>query len=656
MRTTLRRWLLVLTGVVCLALLLVGTGQAQSSVVNYPRYDVNYAIQRDGSILVSETQTVDFQGTSRRRAFTEIPLVKIEDMTDIAVSEPNGPAYARGDAQAANTYLFNRRTAANGDPVMRIEWAFQPTSTQRTFILQYRLLGALRIADAGDQLYLAAIRSGRAGPIGASTITIALPQAVNASDIRAEGALDGRNTTAGQVSGGQTVTYTLRNIAPDAQYEVRVQFPHGLVTASPPRWQAAAEQQELATERQANIAAVVNLASLILAGFIAVGGGLFVLVTFMTRGRDPQGQALARNMVVREPPSDLPPAVVGTLVDERADERDVVATLIELATHNVIGIQEEANQELLGSNQDFRFTLREGVDLNQLRPFEVTLLRALFGEERQFKMSAMKGKFYASMRQWMDDLYKEVTETRLFIANPEAIRKRYSGIGVGVIVLGGLVAMLGVCLSGLGGLSFLPGLSIVGLGLLFLLIAPHMPKRTPEGVRQATQWRAFQDYLANIQKYEGDQAPQLFNRFLPYAVALGVDQTWVRKLAAVGTPAPPWFQPAANWGPGLPGPYTTGPGPVIIVPGGGYGHGRRHGGYGPGVPGAPGAPGAPGGAGGSGQPPSLDDVSDSLLDMLNRAGRSLSSGGFGGGGGWSSGGGGWGGGGGGGGGSSSGFE
>ncbi len=646
----------MLAGVVCLALLLVGTGQAQGSVVNYPRYDVNYAVQRDGTILVTETQTVDFQGTSRRRAFTEIPLVNIEDMRDIAVSEPNGPTYVRGDAQSPNSFLFNRRTAPNGDPVMRIEWAFQPTSTQRTFTLQYRLLGALRIADAGDQLYLAAIRSGRAGPIGSSTITVAMPQAVNASDIRAEGALNGRNATTGQVSGGQTVTYTLRNVSPDAQYEVRVQFPHGLVTATPPRWQQAVEQQELERERQANIAASVNVASLILAGLIAAGGGLFVLVTFLSRGRDPRGQALAKNMVVREPPSDLPPAVVGTLVDERADERDVVATLIDLATRNVIGIQEAANPELLGSNQDFRFTLNDGVDLNRLRPFELTLLRALFGEEREFKMSALKGKFYASMRQWMDDLYKEVTETRLFIANPEAIRKRYSGIGVAVIVLGGLVAMLGVCLSGVGGLSFLPGLSIVGLGILFLLIAPRMPKRTPEGVRQATQWRAFQDYLANIQKYEGDQAPKLFNRFLPYAIALGIDQTWVRKLAAVGTPAPPWFQPAGNWGPGFPGPYGGGGGPVIIVPGGGFGHGRHHhgqGGWGPGVPGAPGGAGAPGAPG---QPPNLDDVSDSLIDMLNRAGRSLASGGFGGGGGWSSGGGGWGGGGGGGGGSSSGFE
>ena len=640
---------------VCLALLLTGTGQAQGSVVNYPRYDVAYAVQRDGSILVTETQTVDFQGTSRRRAFTEIPLVKIEDMRDIAVSEPNGPTYVRGDAQSPNSYLFNRRTAPNGDPVMRIEWAFQPTSTQRTFTLQYRLLGALRIADAGDQLYLAAIRSGRAGPIGTSRVTVALPQAVNASDIRAEGALDGRQVTNGVVSGGQTVEYNLRNIQPDAQYEVRVQFPHGLVTATPPRWQAAAEQQELDLERQKDIAAVVNLASLVLAGFIAVGGGLFVLVTFMTRGRDPQGQALAKNMVVREPPSDLPPAVVGTLVDERADERDVVATLIDLATRNVIGIKEEPNPELLGSNQDFRFTLNDGADLNRLRPFEVTLLRALFGEEREFKMSALKGKFYASMRQWMDDLYKEVTETRLFISNPETVRKRYSGIGIAVIVLGGLVAILGMCLSAAGSLSFLPGLSIVGLGILFRIIAPRMPKRTPEGVRQATQWRAFQDYLANIRKYEGDQAAKLFNRFLPYAVALGVDQTWVRKLAEVGTPAPPWFQPAGNWGPGLPGPYSSGGGPVIIIPGGGWGHGRHHGGgWGAGVPGAPGTP-ATGGA--PGQPPSLDDVSDSLLDMLNRAGRSLGSGGFGGGGGgWSSGGGGWGGGGGGGGGSSSGFE
>lgn len=642
-----------------LALLLTGSSLAQGSIVNYPRYDVDYNIQRDGSILTRETQTVDFQGTSRRRAFTEIPIVNIEDIQDIQVGEPDRP-YSRGNAQDANTYLFTRGRADNGDPVMRIEWAFQPTSTQRTFVLQYRLVGALRIADAGDQLYLAAIRSGRAGPIQTSRITVQLPTAVDPAQIRAEGALGGRNAETGRVINGQTIEYTLRTIQPDQQYEVRVQFPHGLVTASPPRWQAAVEARELDAERAKNIAAVVNLASLILAGFVTVGGGLFVLVTFLTRGRDPQTSLAKLPVIVREPPTELPPAVVGTLVDERADTQDVVATLIDLANRGVIDIEEVKNTELLGSSIDFRFKLHQNMEDTVLRPYEQTLLKALFGDEREFKMSDLKGRFYSSMPQFENDLYREVTASRLFADNPDGVRKRYRNIGIGVTILGGLGMAVGLCVAvNFGALAFLPFLSVIGLGVLLIIIASAMPKRTPEGVRQAIQWRAFQKYLAEIQKHEPvNQATQLFNRYLPYAIAFGIDQTWVRKFAAVGTPAPPWFQPAGQWGP-MVGPFDRRVGgPVIVMPGGGY--------YGP----DPhhrrrrrddnqdqnDEPGQSGRSAPEPTPRNLDEVSDSLLDMLNRAGRTIASGSFGGGGGWSSGGGGWGGGGGGGGGSKSGFE
>lgn len=192
-------------------------------------------------------------------------------------------------------------------------------------------------------------------------------------------------------------------------------------------------------------------------------------------------------------------------------------------------------------------------------------------------------------------------------------------------------------------LAILPGLALVFVGILLLIVGPHMPKRTAEGVRQAGQWAAFKRYLSRIREYETEaQAKTLFNRYLPYAVAFGIDQSWVQKFAGVGVPAPPWFN-GEMFGP-FGGPQTRGGGPVIIMPGpwiGGYGHGHHRGGY----VGGGGIGGAGGTGGGMGGPPNLDDVSGSLADMLNRAAETLARGG---GSGWSGGGGGWGGGGGGG--------
>ena len=82
-------------------------------------------------------------------------------------------------AAAAQAEMFDGKIlTVSADKHLTIQQA----DDQRTFVVNYRLVGALRIAEAGDQLYMAAIRSGRAGPVQASRITVRLPQAVSPSE------------------------------------------------------------------------------------------------------------------------------------------------------------------------------------------------------------------------------------------------------------------------------------------------------------------------------------------------------------------------------------------------------------------------------------------------------------------------------------------
>lgn len=86
--------------------------------------------------------------------------------------------------------------------------------------------------------------------------------------------------------------------------------------------------------------------------------------------------------------------------------------------------------------------------------------------------------------------------------------------------------------------GLLSGLIIVGFGWF-------MPARTIQGTRVLEQVLGFEEFLTRV---ESDRfarvikTPQLFERFLPFAMALGVEQNWVRAFEGIYTQPPTWYQ------------------------------------------------------------------------------------------------------------------
>jgi hypothetical protein len=69
-----------------------------------------------------------------------------------------------------------------------------------------------------------------------------------------------------------------------------------------------------------------------------------------------------------------------------------------------------------------------------------------------------------------------------------------------------------------------------------------MPKKTQAGAEAAAKWKAFRRYLDDIEKYENlKESREIFDRYLPYTVAFGLEQTWVRKFAQAEAATPGWF-------------------------------------------------------------------------------------------------------------------
>ncbi len=334
---------------------------------------------------------------------------------------------------------------------------------------------------------------------------------------------------------------------------------------------------------------------------------------------------------------------MGTLVDERADVQDVLATLVDLGNRGILRLSQVPADVPPSQIRDYRIRPAVG-DTRDLRPYERTVFTALSRGADGALLSVLKQDFVSQIPLIRDQLHAEVVRAGFFVSDPEKARQRYRRLG-GVLLVIGIVGFI----VGLGGaasvspLLFLPFMTLIPLAVGCLVMSRYMPRRTRRGAIEAAQWQAFARGLAADEDQPGavpsrTDDDSMLDRYLPYAIALGVDTQWVHRFNALGTPAPRWFDthdmPILIGSPSYSGRSWDG----------GYIGRSQHGGWEP-------EWGGPG-DGGSGwrfpDPQSASDsaahnvqnTSDFLVQVLNAASEALSSGGRSGSGGWSGGGGG----------------
>src|SRR5260370_6658950 len=91
----------------------------------------------------------------------------------------------------------------------------------------------------------------------------------------------------------------------------------------------------------------------VLAGLLAIGGPVYMLIRYLTHGRDTE--AVAVREYLAEPPSDVPPAVVETLLEEEANMHAILGTLVDLARRGFLVIEQHQHQGFFDHSTDFIF-------------------------------------------------------------------------------------------------------------------------------------------------------------------------------------------------------------------------------------------------------------------------------------------------------------
>jgi uncharacterized membrane protein YgcG len=524
---------IVLSVLLALLVLATSTAYAQARTVVWQRWDVviDNVDTTANTFTVTEIYDVRFYGTfSYGEAI--IPVDRLDSIRNIEVRQ-DGVALRQSCGDSSGAFCSNRVQ----EGISIVYYFERPVTSESVNIeLRYTVDGALRVYEGGDQLWWIAVPEEKFGfPVRASTLTVRMPPGFAPREGVDPVVTYGAPADV-QVNGTVITATALEGVQPNQAFEIRVQYPHD-PNARAAAWQSGFDQQRAFEE---TFVPWLSIGGIVLGALLALGGPIGVYYLWFSRGRDPKIGPVPEYL--SEPPSDLPPALVGTLVDENAEMRDIVSTLIDLAERGFVEIE-----EIDGLIRDsHRFKLNADKPLTELRRFEQRFLKAVFrGGKTEIEMNDLKNKFYTAIPGLQKALYEDMVAEGFFKNSPSKIRTRwtsaavttlFAGIGLLMVMIGAMEDIL------IPALMCIPA-GIVMSGLAMLLGASAMPSKTPKGALEAAKWSAFREYMQNLQKYgKVEEAAERFSKYLPYAIAFGFERSWIRRFSQLETvPAPPWY-------------------------------------------------------------------------------------------------------------------
>ncbi len=271
------------------------------------------------------------------------------------------------------------------------------------------------------------------------------------------------------------------------------------------------------------------------------------------RGRDPRLRPIAAQY---EPPDQLTPGEVGTLIDNSVDMRDITASIVDLAVRGYIVIEEQKKDHLLGltHSKEYVFHLKKSqAEWAALKPHEQDLLSGLFSNGNAgdtVSLADLHNRFYQSITGIKNDIFGALVQHGYYARRPDSVRASYImfGIVAGFILIGG-----GSSLAKHSGMQPVP---FVAAGILTAAIICgfgwFMPARTQSGASALEKILGFEDFLNHVEADRFNRmikTPEMFEKFLPFAMALGVEKNWSKAFQNIYTQPPGWYQ--GSYGPGF---------------------------------------------------------------------------------------------------------
>ena len=503
-----------------LLLALPATSLSAQRSYSIEKFDARIRVNRDASIDVTESITARFVG-SWNGLYRTIP---------VKYRTPQGLNWTLGvslqSAQDDAGRNLRTETSRQGAYIKYKVWIPGAANADRTLVLRYHATNGLRFFDEHDELYWNVTGDEWEVPIRAATAEIELPPGTPGARAIAF------NGVYGSTARDATVTID-GNI-------VRIAMPHSLgyhegLTAVV-GWDKGVVTAPTVIARTAQT--VRSNWPLLL----PIPVLLFAFARWRRAGADPRLRPIT---VQYDPPTGMTPAEAGTLLDNSADMRDITATLVDLAVRGYLRIEEHQNPKLFGLfGGGTSYSLQRLKSADGLTPHEVAVFDGIFSEHGDHvELDELKDEFYKELDPIRNAIFDRLTGSGFYKNRPDKVKQNWTGAAFGLAVA---IGVGGTFVSKAFLLTPVPFVLAAIITLIILLLfAQIMPARTETGARALEQVLGFEEFLRRVEAEHLKRIiighPELFDKYLPFAMAFGVEKQFARAFEGIYMQPPQWY-------------------------------------------------------------------------------------------------------------------
>jgi uncharacterized membrane protein YgcG len=484
-------------------------------------YQSDITIHTDGNLIVTETIRVRAEGQNIRNGiYRDFPTRYTDRFGNhYQVELDVQDVYRNGSTES-----FHTEKRSNGIRIYFGNSSQMLSPGIHEYRLRFHTNRQLGFFENHDELYWNVTGSGWAFPIDHASARIVLPSPVYAQDLRTD-FYTGHQGEAGkdaesQLNGNEIVTFnTTRPLATNEGLTVVVGWPKGLVNEPGLREKAVYFLKD-------NDAALI-----LLLGLLAPLA--WYLWAWYRHGRDPQKGIIIPRF---RPPTGLTPAGCSYIQKMSFNRQAFSAAVVSLGIKGYLDIHEE--------DGEFELHLKKRYGNGKASKGEEALMDKLFSEEQRVELVQKNHRVFMEAQAGLKKALKAEHLGRVFNLNAR--------FALAAVLMSIVAVIIATQLDG-GPLVWIAfGVLSVALHISFLLL---LRAPTPAGRHIMDEIEGFKIYLdtAEQERLERMKSPQLtpevFESFLPYAFALGVENSWCDRftrefpeaLAHKGSYQPAWY-------------------------------------------------------------------------------------------------------------------
>lgn len=362
--------------------------------------------------------------------------------------------------------------------------------------------------------------------IDALYLPVTLPEKVDFKQLNPRiYAVHGVGDTGYTINDDHTIVFYAYDLSPNSTFTIELELPKGMV------------------ELPWNVQLVEGLNKLGLTSWLLISSiplVITLIILFYLYHRTSNDWVIRQTKRVSEyVPDDLSPAEASVLINNKITPRSIAATLIDLARRGKL---------LIVDNGEYFTFYKTPSTFTDLRTFEAKLLAKIFSDDQKkstyedIEVSISRHVFSRKVAEVYLDIYDLLFKKGYFMKNPVEFQSSYKRVGYMIFFLGilGFMVTLYMFLS-------IPYMLLfwffIIVGSMFIIrISPKLPTKTSQGLIDTEKWAQFRNFLLLEAAYGFSYDCQaIYEKYLPYAVAFGVEKQWTKRFYKYPFKLPNWL-------------------------------------------------------------------------------------------------------------------